>query len=56
MTPPNRPARAKDTAAEPSHPALLATLAFAVCTLLLAWPALDNKFLVNPHNNQYIDS
>jgi len=54
MTPPIRPARAKDTAAEPSHPALLATLAFAVCTLLLAWPALGGGFLVNPHSDQYI--
>ena len=54
MTPPNRPARAKDTAAEPSHPALFATLAFAVCTLLLAWPALTGGFLVNPRSDQYI--
>ena len=52
--PPNRPARAKDTAAEPKHPALLATLAFAVCTLLLAWPALGGGFLVNPHSDQFV--
>jgi hypothetical protein len=54
MTPPTRPARAKDTAAEPSHPALLATLAFAVCTLILAYPALRGGFLVNPHSDQFI--
>lgn len=54
MTPPTRPARAKDTAAEPSHPALFATLAFALCTLLLAWPALGGGFLVNPRSDQYI--
>ncbi len=53
MTPQPRPARANDTAADPSHPALLATLAFAVCTLLLAWPALGGGFLVNPHSDQF---
>jgi hypothetical protein len=53
MTPPIRPARAKDSAAEPSHPALLATLAFAVCTLLLAWPALGGGFLVNLRSDQF---
>jgi hypothetical protein len=54
MTPQPRPARANDTAAEPRHTALLATLAFAVCTLLLAWPALGGGFLVNPRSDQYI--
>jgi hypothetical protein len=54
MTPPPRSARATVTAAEPPHAALLATLTYAVCTLLLAWPALGGGFLVNPHSDQYI--
>jgi hypothetical protein len=58
MTPPppapTRPAPAIDLAAGPSRPALVATLAFAVCTLLLAWPALGGGFLVNPHSDQFI--
>jgi hypothetical protein len=31
-----------------------AALAYAIATLLLAWPALLGKFLVNPHSDQYI--
>jgi hypothetical protein len=31
-----------------------AALAYAIATLLLAWPALVGKFLVNPHSDQYI--
>jgi len=29
-------------------------LTYAVCTLLLAWPALGSGFLVNPSSDQYI--
>ena len=31
-----------------------ATLTYAVCTMLLAWPALGGGFLVNPRSDQYI--
>jgi hypothetical protein len=31
-----------------------AALAYAIATLLLAWPALLGKFLVSPHSDQYI--
>jgi hypothetical protein len=31
-----------------------AALAYAIATLLLAWPALLGTFLVNPHSDQYI--
>lgn len=31
-----------------------AALAYAIATLMLAWPALLGKFLVNPHSDQYI--
>jgi hypothetical protein len=40
--------------AEPRHTGLWAALTYAVCTLLLAWPALGGGFLVNPHSDQYI--
>ena len=43
--------------AEPPEPrlsALWATLTYAVCTMLLAWPALGGGFLVNPRSDQYI--
>jgi len=37
----------------PSHPALWASLVYAVSTLLLAYPALAGKFLLNPVSDQY---
>ena len=43
--------------AEPPEPRLAAawaTLTYAVCTMLLAWPALGGGFLVNPRSDQYI--
>ena len=40
--------------AEPSHPALLATLTYVVTTLMLAWPALGGGFLANVRSDQYI--
>ncbi|MFL5607048.1 MAG: hypothetical protein ACJ8AD_11425, partial [Gemmatimonadaceae bacterium] len=40
--------------AEPRHARLWAALTYAVCTLLLAWPALPGRFLVSPHSDQYI--
>jgi hypothetical protein len=40
--------------AEPRHARLWAALTYAVCTLLLAWPALGGGFLVNPRSDQYI--
>jgi hypothetical protein len=39
---------------EPRHAGLLAALTYAVCTLLLAWPALAGGFLVNGRSDQYI--
>ena len=39
---------------EPRHAGVWAALSYAVCTLLLAWPALGGGFLVNPHSDQYI--
>ena len=38
----------------PRFAAAWAALAYAIATLLLAWPALLGKFLVNPHSDQYI--
>lgn len=38
----------------PRFSALWATLTYAVCTLLLAWPALGGAFLVNPMSDQFI--
>ena len=38
----------------PPHPTLWACLAFGLCTLVLAYPALGGGFLVNPHSDQYI--
>lgn len=43
--------------AEPPAPrlaALWATATYALCTLMLAWPALSGGFLVNPRSDQYI--
>jgi hypothetical protein len=54
MTPPPRSARTTAAAADPPHSAIFATLTYAFCTLLLAWPALGGGFLVNPHSDQYI--
>ena len=31
-----------------------ASLVYAVCTMLLAYPALAGKFLINPRSDQYI--
>jgi hypothetical protein len=39
---------------EPRLAAAWATLTYAVCTMLLAWPALGGGFLVNPRSDQYI--
>src|SRR5690349_10400282 len=38
----------------PRFAAAWAALAYAIATLLLAWPALLGKFLVNPFSDQYI--
>ena len=38
---------------EPRFAATWATLTYAVCTMLLAWPALGGGFLVNPRSDQY---
>ena len=40
--------------AEPRLTALWATLTYALCTLMLAWPALGGGFLVSPPSDQYI--
>src|SRR5215203_7500348 len=49
-----RPAARPSEQPEPRLAGLWATLTYAVCTLLLAWPALGGGFLVNPHSDQYI--
>src|SRR4051812_50187143 len=58
MTTPTRrstaPASEPLAPADPRLAALWASLTYAVCTLLLAWPALGGGFLVNPHSDQYI--
>ena len=51
--------RPEKTSAAPLFPAPRfaagwAALAYAVATLMLAWPALLGKFLVSPHSDQYI--
>ena len=45
---------AAPTSLAPRFAAGWAALAYAIATLLLAWPALLGKFLVNPHSDQYI--
>jgi hypothetical protein len=40
-------------ASAPRFAGLWAALTYAVCTLLLAWPALGGGFLVNPMSDQY---
>ena len=40
--------------APPPHSTLLAAAIYAICTMLLGYPALAGKFLVNPHSDQYI--
>ena len=50
---------ARDDAAAPAlatpwRPTLWAAATYAVATLLLAWPALLGRFLVNPRSDQYI--
>jgi hypothetical protein len=38
----------------PRHAAAVASLVYAIATLLLAWPALLGRFLVTAHSDQYI--
>ena len=40
--------------APPRHATLWAALVYALATLLLAWPALAGRFLVNEHSDQFI--
>lgn len=47
----SRPASAAPT---PRRPLLWASLVSLLVTMLLAWPALAGKFLVNPNSDQYI--
>jgi hypothetical protein len=49
-----RPAARPPELPEPRLAAAWATLTYAVCTMLLAWPALGGGFLVNPRSDQYI--
>jgi hypothetical protein len=49
-----RTSRTRQPLAEPSHPALLATLTYTIATLMLAWPALGGGFLANVRSDQYI--
>src|SRR5215212_821638 len=49
-----RPAARPAELPEPRLAAAWATLTYAVCTMLLAWPALGGGFLVNPRSDQYI--
>jgi hypothetical protein len=54
MTPSSR--RRSVTVAEPLEPrfaAVWAGFTYAICTLMLAWPALGGGFLVNPRSDQY---
>jgi len=48
-----KPSAAPSSSA-PRFAAGWAAVAYAIATLLLAWPALVGKFLVNPHSDQYI--
>ncbi|MDB4907948.1 MAG: Protein of unknown function, rane YfhO [Gemmatimonadetes bacterium] len=55
----SRSTRPDSSAAAPELPAPRfaagwASLTYAICTLLLAWPALGGGFLVSPHSDQYI--
>lgn len=40
--------------ATPRHATLWATIVYAISALLLGYPGLAGKFLVNPHSDQYI--
>jgi len=40
--------------AEPSHPTLWAAAVYAVATMLLAYPALVGRILMNPRSDQYL--
>jgi hypothetical protein len=40
--------------AEPAHPRTLAALVYALGTMLLAYPALAGKFLINARSDQYL--
>jgi hypothetical protein len=40
--------------AAPRYAAAWAALVYAVCTMLLAYPAIAGKFLINPRSDQYI--
>jgi hypothetical protein len=50
--PPDKPEARLETF-EPARPTLWASLAFAVATLSLAWPALTGKILFNTRSDQY---
>ena len=54
MIPPTRRDAPESTPVAPRFAALWATLTYAICTLLLAWPAVLGGFLVNPRSDQYI--
>jgi hypothetical protein len=54
MTPPTRRDAPEPAPVAPRFAALWAALTYAVCTLMLAWPALLGGFLVNPRSDQYI--
>ena len=50
----SRASQAVALAEEPRRAGLWAAFTYAICTLLLAWPALSGGFLVNAHSDQYI--
>ncbi len=55
MTPQTRSAAPSANSADaPRFAALWVALAYAIATLLLAYPALSGQFLVNPRSDQYI--
>ena len=54
MTPPTRRDAPEPAPVAPRFAALWAALTYAVCTLILAWPAVLGGFLVNPRSDQYI--
>ncbi|MEO8334220.1 MAG: YfhO family protein [bacterium] len=54
MTSPSRRDAPEPAPVAPRFAALWASLTYAVCTLILAWPAVLGGFLVNPRSDQYI--
>ncbi len=54
MIPPTRRDAPEYAPVAPRFAALWAALTYAVCTLMLAWPAILGGFLVNPRSDQYI--